>query len=188
MIEFSPELQVGPGVRLRFYAPADAESLAGVIDANRAHLRQWMPWVDSGVTPRDLMDFIERSATRAVEGTAAQYMIERDGRIAGTIGFNNVSEANRSAMIGYWLASDQVGRGLMTACVGKLLAYAFGDLQLNRITIAAAVENRKSRAIPERFGMVREGVERQVEWLNGRFVDHVLYSLLRDEYAARPLT
>lgn len=182
MIQFSSELHIGPQVRLRFYTPADVEPLSALIDENRAHLRAWFPWVDSSGTPKDSAAFIERAAKQAAAGTGAHYMIEQDGYMAGTIGFHDVSDTNRSAMIGYWLAASHTGRGLMTTCATRLLDYAFADLKLNRVAIAAAVDNRKSRAVAERLGMVIEGTQRQVEWLYDRFVDHVIYSRLHSEH------
>jgi ribosomal-protein-serine acetyltransferase len=70
------------------------------------------------------------------------------------------------------------------ACAG-LIAYAFDDLQLNRIAIAAALENRKSRALAERLGFTFEGVRREAEWLYDHYVDHALYGLLRREWTPR---
>jgi len=43
-------------------------------------------------------------------------------------------------------------------------------------------ENKKSRAIPKRLGFKEEGIIRQTEWLYDRFVDHVVYGMLIDEW------
>jgi ribosomal-protein-serine acetyltransferase len=64
--------------------------------------------------------------------------------------------------------------------------HGFGELGLNRIEIKAAAGNLRSQAVAVRLGMVREGVERQSEWLYDRFVDHVVFSMLRDEWSSRP--
>jgi ribosomal-protein-serine acetyltransferase len=65
-----------------------------------------------------------------------------------------------------------------------LVEHAFGELGLNRVSIACAVENKKSCAIPERLGFRREGVKRQAEWLYDHFVDHVVYGALASEWQA----
>ena len=96
-------------------------------------------------------------------------------------GYRAIDPVNRSGEIGYWLRADRGGRGIMTACCRVLVAHGFERLALNRIVIAAATENTKSRAIPERLGFRFEGVLRQPEWLYDRFVDHAVYSLLRSE-------
>jgi ribosomal-protein-serine acetyltransferase len=72
----------------------------------------------------------------------------------------------------------------MTSCCRFVVRYGFDTLDLNRIQIAAATENRRSRAIPERLGFKLEGIMRQNENLYGTFVDHAVYSLLRSDLSA----
>jgi len=60
--------------------------------------------------------------------------------------------------------------------------HAFGPLGLNRIIISCAVENKKSRAVPEKLGFKEEGVARQSEWQHESFVDMVIYAMLADEW------
>ena len=49
----------------------------------------------------------------------------------------------------------------------------------------AAVENARSRAIPERLGFREEGVLRQVERVAGRMLDGVVYAMLADDWPGR---
>jgi len=48
--------------------------------------------------------------------------------------------------------------------------------------IRVSVENRRSRAIPERLGFTQEGIIRHDEWLHERFTDTVIYGLLANEW------
>ncbi len=70
----------------------------------------------------------------------------------------------------------------MTKALNALIQYGFEELGLNRIQIKVAVENKKSRALPERLGFTQEGIIRQAEWLYDHYVDHVMYGLLADEW------
>jgi ribosomal-protein-serine acetyltransferase len=45
-----------------------------------------------------------------------------------------------------------------------------------------AVENKKSRKIPERLGFREEGTIRQAEWLHEHFIDLVIYGMLASEW------
>ena len=71
----------------------------------------------------------------------------------------------------------------MTKACRALIRYAFEQLQLNRVEIRVAVGNYKSRAIPERLGLVKEGMIREAEWLYDHFVDHIVYGVLAKEWA-----
>jgi ribosomal-protein-serine acetyltransferase len=70
----------------------------------------------------------------------------------------------------------------MSQALETIIEYGFRDLKLNKIEIRVATENLKSRALPERFGFKEEGVIRDAEWLYDRYVDHVVYGLLQDEW------
>ena len=65
------------------------------------------------------------------------------------------------------------------------MEHAFGELGLNRVSIACATENKKSCAVPERLGFRREGVVRQAERHYDHFVDHAVYATLASEWRKR---
>jgi ribosomal-protein-serine acetyltransferase len=167
--------------RLRAPADADAAPLFAIIDANRVHLRRWLPWVDGVTEAADTANFLRGVNERNAIGTSLELLIEHAGELAGCAGYRVIDPANRSGEIGYWLRADRGGRGIMTACCRALVAHGFDKLDLNRIVIAAATENAKSRAVAERLGFRFEGGLRQPEWLYDHFVDHAVYSLLRSE-------
>jgi ribosomal-protein-serine acetyltransferase len=56
------------------------------------------------------------------------------------------------------------------------------------VEIRCGTGNRKSCAIPERLGFQREGVAREADWVSGRWVDLVIWSMLEDEWKKRPAT
>ena len=98
-------------------------------------------------------------------------------------GYHPIDRSNNSVVIGYWLAENMTGQGIVTSCVEFLVSYAFDKLGINKVNIPVAAGNIKSRAIPERLGFVNERVERDAEHLYGRYVNHVRYSVLRDQWS-----
>jgi ribosomal-protein-serine acetyltransferase len=182
-------LIVDPRVRLVRVEPRDAARVFAQVEANREHLRRWLPWVDGTTSEAGVLAFIQASQVRSVEGTGFDFVIERDQHeMCGLISWNRVDRQNRAGEIGYWLRADLLQRGIMTACCRRLLAHGFVDLELNRITIATAIDNERSRALAERLGFRFEGVAREAEWLNDRFVHLARYAMLRHEWddPARP--
>jgi ribosomal-protein-serine acetyltransferase len=162
-----------------------AGELFRLVDGNRAYLRQWLPWLDSNTSVTDNEEFIRRSHERFSKREGVTAGIWYKGALAGVISFVSLDMANRSGVIGYWLAAEHQGKGLATRACAALIDYGFEDLCLNRIVIRAATDNRRSLAVPQRLGFTREGVERQAEWVNDRFLDLVVFSLLRDEWLNR---
>lgn len=171
-----------PELSLALLEPRHAESLFRAVDENRAHLRQWLPWLDLTESPADTLAFIHRTRQQLAENNGFQTALVYGGEIVGMVGHHGIEWSHRSTSLGYWLAEGAQGRGLMTAACRAYIDHAFGELGLNRVEIRAAVENRKSRAVAERLGFTQEGVVRDAEWLYGRFVDHAIYGLLAREW------
>lgn len=168
------------GCWLRLLEESDAQELYAVIDANRDYLARWMPWA-AGQTLQDTLDFVQRTREQLAGNDGFQTVVIEDGRIVGVIGFHGVSWQHRSTSVGYWLAESAQGHGTMTRAVRALVDHAFGTWRLHRVEIRAAVDNTRSRAIPERLAFTQEGVAREAEQVGGRYVDQVVYSTLASE-------
>ena len=181
-----PELlKAGRGLELRPLRLRDARGLFALVEANRTRLRRWLPWPDANLNVLDSRAFILRVRALARTGAAQSFGLWWQGRLVGVAGFVWIDAANQSAGIGYWLAQEAEGHGLMTAAVTALLRHGFRTLKLNRIEIRAGVRNRRSRAIPVRLGFRHEGTLRHAERLGDRFVDHAVYGLLASEFRRR---
>lgn len=179
------KLRVRNNLELELMSDSHARELFELTDRNREYLRQWLPWLDSNKYLQNTIDFIKYSKKQYEENSSLQLCIRYEGELAGVIGFHKVDWLNHSTGIGYWLSSDRQGRGIMTASCGCLLDYAFRNLGMNRVEIRCATGNTRSRAIPERLGFKEEGTVRQAEWLYDHYVDHVVYSMLRDEWCEK---
>ncbi|MBV9673158.1 MAG: GNAT family N-acetyltransferase [Verrucomicrobia bacterium] len=167
---------------LRLLDERDANEIFLLVDSDRAYLRKWLPWVDRTVTPEDSLAFVRGSLARRAISSGYDYGMIAGGRIVGVVGFNVIDRNHRNATIGYWLNSLYTGQGLMTVAVRTLIRYGFDELGLNRIQIHVATGNRPSQRICERLGLVQEGILREAEWLNDRFVNLVVNSVLRSEW------
>lgn len=167
-------------ITLQDLAHIDPDELFALVDRNRTYLRQWLPWLDLTRTADDSRAFFRRQETRADVGLSMLYGIEYQGELCGIPGFRGIDAVNRNCEIAYWVSEDRQGRGFVTRCVRALIAYAFTTMI--RVTIPVAVDNHKSRAIPERLGFEREGILREAVWLYDHAVDVVLYALLQKDW------
>ena len=174
--------KVSEQIELRLIDRQHSAELFKLLDANRQHIRRWHPWVDL-ITSVVMVE-------KAVINWQQQYTNNRgfyagiwfQGHFCGIINHLNVDWPNRSTALAYWLDAAHQGQGIMIACCRAMIAHCFDTWRLNRILIECAAENTRSRAIPERLGFKLEGIVRQVEWVHDRYVDHVMYGLLRADY------
>lgn len=169
--------RISDDLELRLLQPVNAEELFTLTDANRLYLRQWLPWLDLITQVEDTQNFIARTIQQFADGEGLVTAIWADGKIVGLVGFNRIDHQDRIGYIGYWLAKSVCGRGIMTKSCHSLINYGFNTLKLDRIVIACATENYRSRAIPLRLGFSHEGVIRDAEWLYQEFVEHDIYAL-----------
>ena len=66
----------------------DASELFSVVDSNRMHLREWLPWLDGTKSIEDENSFISMSLEEYEKREGIIYAISLDGNIIGTISIN----------------------------------------------------------------------------------------------------
>ncbi|WP_462408881.1 GNAT family N-acetyltransferase [Neobacillus sp. Marseille-QA0830] len=179
-------LKVDHEIELQLLQSHHALQLFKLVEENREHLQEWLPWVGSMTTPVQFEAIIPVWLNQFAENSGCNLGILYRGELAGSIGLQQVDWFNRNASIGYYLAKNAERHGVMTRSVIALLHYAFTGLGLNRIEIRCGVNNFKSRAIPERLGFVKEGIVRDGELLNGYYHDIIIYSKLAREWNKSP--
>lgn len=176
-----PNYRVTDEIELHPVELAHAEARFQLVNANRQHLRQWMAWVDGVRDVADAEAVIQQNMEQRQNDVAYQLGIWSKGRLCGAIGLHAIDWSNRLVSLGYWLDAAHQGRGIMTASCRAVVDHAFNELQLHRVIIRCAVDNRRSRAIPERLGFELEGILREAEWLYDHFVDLASYARLRHD-------
>jgi ribosomal-protein-serine acetyltransferase len=162
----------------------DAESFYKLIDSSREHLSMWLPWVTSTNGVDDVVPFIKGVQEQYGSGEGLKAILIYKGSYAGLIGYNNIDSNRKAASIGYWLGKSYQNKGIMSKALKVFIDYAFSELGLNKIEIAIAEGNFKSRALPKKYGFKEEGIIRDAEWLNDKYVNHVLYGILKSEWKA----
>ncbi len=160
-----------------------AQVIFDTVIRDQQYLKTWLPFVEYTQNVEDTQLFIQGVMDDDNSHKKAIYSIWVNEEFAGLIGFNDIDWANKKTELGYWLAENMQGKGIITLCAEKLTRYAFQKLKLNRIQIKVAVGNEKSEAIPKRLGFRFEGIERNGELIENQFHDLKIYSLLRNDIA-----
>jgi ribosomal-protein-serine acetyltransferase len=170
-------------LHLRLLEERDAAELHALVDANHDHLRPWLPWA-AEQSFDDTLAFIQATRRQIGGNDGFQTAIVESDAIIGVVGFHGVDWRHGTTSIGYWLDAEHQGRGIMTRAVRALVDHALLGWSLNRVEIQTAVENRRSRAIPERLGFREEGVLREVELVGERYADGVVYAMLAGDWSS----
>ncbi|MDZ5470151.1 GNAT family protein [Bacillus sp. 31A1R] len=175
-------LKVDSEIELQLFQIHHSEELYQLVDANREHLREWLPWVDSMNSPFQYHSIIPVWLKQFADNNGFNCGIRYKGKLVGCIGLHQIDWNNKSTSIGYYLGHHAQGNGIMTRAVQALINYIFYELKLYRIEIRCGEYNFKSRAIPERLGFTNEGTIRMGENLYGQFHNLVVYGLLANEW------
>ena len=108
--------------------------------------------------------------------------IEAEGRAVGSIALCRGGDVYvRTAELGYWLAEDYWGQGIMTQAVRQICQEGFEQWDdLVRIYAEPYARNAPSRRVLEKAGFALEGVLRQNVFKEGEVCDSCMYALLRE--------
>jgi RimJ/RimL family protein N-acetyltransferase len=168
-----------PGFVVRNWRPEDAPSLARHANDRRI----WLNMRDAFPCPYSLAAADAFLALVAGMSPVTYFAIAVDECAVGGIGYTLHEDVERiSAEIGYWLGTTFWGRGIMTAALGAVTAYAFRHHQeLRRLYAVPYAWNAASMRVLEKAGYRLEGRMRQSAIKDGRVIDQMLYARLRDE-------
>lgn len=174
-------IRVNPKILLEAVNLSMAPVIFESIDRDRDFLTQWLPFVEYTQNLSDTENFIKSLVNQTGKKRDEVFAIRYKGEFAGLIGFKDTDWVNRKTELGYWLAKNMQGKGIITSCVDKLTVYAFRKLKMNRIQVKVAKGNSKSAAIPKKLGFEYEGTERAGELHRNKFFDLEVYSLLKSD-------
>jgi ribosomal-protein-alanine N-acetyltransferase len=162
---------------LRDWRPGDEESLQHHADNPSI----WNNVRDAFPHPYTMVaahEWIENGSRKP--GTVSLAIIV-DGKAVGGIGLILGDDIYRkSAEIGFWLGEEFWGRGIMTEAVKAVTDYGFSTFGLVRIFAGVFEWNRASMKVLEKSGYHLEARLRKHVTKNGKSVDEVLYSVVRE--------
>lgn len=175
-------INIQEDIRLELTALKHAKGLYHAVDANRPHLSEFLPWVSNMQSENDFINYIENCLLLYQQKKEVSFVIIFREMPVGRIGLHHLNQQNQSGSIGYWLTKDAEGKGIILQSCRALINYGFKELGLHRIEIKTAVNNFRSQAIPHKLAFTKEGILRGAEWVNGQFLDLILYSMLSIEW------
>lgn len=135
-----------------------------------------------GYSRQDISDWIERHRKLADEVIWVIAEAESD-RCLGHVGLYQIDGRVRSAEFAIMVGDKASwGRGIGKRVTRFAIRYGFSWLNLNRLQLSYLGTNLRAAKLYEGLGFKREGVLREAQYKDGRFIDVVVMSMMRSEY------
>ncbi|WP_342319307.1 GNAT family N-acetyltransferase [Corynebacterium mayonis] len=120
----------------------------------------------------------------AVQGIVVPLAIELDGSFVGQVTLGNIQHgAVSECWIGYWVHSAFMGRGIATAACGLGTDHALTRVGLHRVTATFLPDNPASGRVLAANGYRKEGYLRRNLHIDGKWRDHHLVAINREDFS-----
>lgn len=170
--------------RLVFHIPdvGLAKEVLAFYERNRAHLEPWEPSRELNFYTLAYQELLlEGHLKEFVRGKGLRFWLrsKADGNLVGAVNLNQIiREPFLSCILGYKMDWAEVGKGLMTEAVGKVVDVGFNAAGLHRIEANVIPGNESSKKVLLKNGFCFEGLSHQYLMINGQWADHERYALL----------
>jgi RimJ/RimL family protein N-acetyltransferase len=128
-------------------------------------LAAWGVWTFDGSAP-------ERNRAFMVEA------VDRDEPLSIGAIFTNEVDTDAGAVDIDILIGEGRGEGYGSDALAAFLRFLTRDAGFHRVSLVTYVNNDRARHVYEKLGFIQEGLLRESEWVDGRWVDGVLYGYL----------
>jgi len=158
----------------------DAGALHEAIAETLPQLIRWLPWARPGHSRLDTRRYLRGARLGWSRRNAFEFIVAEleSERIVGVTSLHRVDWTRRCAGLGYWIRAGAQRRGFALEAARASALYGLHRLGLHRLELHIALANAASHAVADRLGARREGIARDAEIVDGRYLDHVQYALL----------
>ena len=166
--------------KIRKWKLSDAKDLAAALSNKKIqnNLRDGLPYP---YTEQDGTDYISAMLS-ADENNTFAFAVTADHKVIGSIGvFRQENIHRQTAELGYYIAEEYWGKGIMTEAVKQICEYVFNTSDMIRIYAEPFAYNAASCRVLEKAGFQYEGTLRKNAVKNGKVIDMKMYSLLKED-------
>lgn len=147
---------------------------------------QFQGWIPD--TLEDVSEFIGKiSRTFNIPGSWFQFVIieNSSGKLIGDLGVHFLEEGSKQAELGCTLNKNFQGYGYANEALTSAINSLFADLDLHRIFASIDPKNIASIKMMEKLGFRKEAHFKESLFLNGKWVDDVVYAILKKEWSSK---
>lgn len=166
--------------KIRKWKLSDSADLAAALSNKKVqdNLRDGLP---HPYTEQDGKNYISAMLS-ADENEIFAFAVTIGNKVIGSIGiFRQENIHRQTAELGYYIAEEYWGKGIMTEAVRQICEYVFSKSDIIRIYAEPFAYNTASCRVLEKAGFQYEGTLRSNAVKNGKVIDMKMYSLLKEE-------
>lgn len=163
--------------QLREWRQSDKHSM--VEYANNHNIAKWLtnqfPYPYTAKDADDYLSMIQNDHPTRV------FAITVNDKAIGSIGIFPQSDIHeKSAEIGYWLAEEYWGKGIMSRAIREIVNYGFNTFDIIRIYARPFSTNIGSQKALEKAGLILEAKLSKALYKNGEVLDEMIYVTFKD--------
>ena len=176
----------GQKVILRPPQYSDWKAWADERKKNKLYLQPWEPlWSINELERSSFVKRVRMFERLSHNDQAYSFLIYKSDN-EDFIGEVNISNVQRgiiqSCTIGYWIAKDCEGKGMMSESLELVKEFIFSELKLHRIEAACLPHNMPSLKLLLKNGFIKEGTARKLLKINDKWQDHTVLSFILDDF------
>ena len=176
----------GQKVILRPPQYSDWKAWADERKKNKLYLQPWEPlWSINELERSSFVKRVRMFERLSHNDQAYSFLIFKSDN-EDFIGEVNISNVQRgiiqSCTIGYWIAKDCEGKGMMSESLELVKEFIFNELKLHRIEAACLPHNIPSLKLLLKNGFIKEGTARKLLKINDKWQDHTVLSFILDDF------
>jgi len=184
----SPSLQTGVSLKLDtkrlIIRPVIYDDKAEIFEyRSDTATNKYQGWIPK--TIEDVESFIEKISKQMNEpGTWFQFVIieKETQKIVGDLGIHFLDNENKQVEIGCTLNKYFQNRGYATESIKRVIEYLFNELKKHRIITSIDPDNKNAIRLVERIGFRKEAHFVESLFLNGKWVDDLIYALIEKDW------
>jgi len=162
-------------IRLLPLRASDAEQFLLFVKRDRAYLEEFDPYLKPIRTLQDARKMLGELEELCEQDRSLTCGIWDDDTLVGFV--NAGIRPDQTLKLGYGLAADHQGRGIVTRACRVLIDYAFRQLNLKYAWLTSWKTNASSIAVAERLGFVADANLLPADPAQGTMTERYLYRL-----------
>lgn len=170
-----PSFSINDHVYLAPLTIADSEAILHLVNINRDYLSPYLYWVENVVDKASAKDYIEQRANSGLP-SAAWYKVMVNEQLSGVFAIKEVRAQQQVAELGYWLAKQVQGKGVLTSILSRLPELLANSL-VNCIEFRVLNQNQASMNVALKAGAVHVDTKTNYMKMNETMQDLLVFQL-----------